>query len=63
MDKKNLISQALQLVNLTTNPNVLARLSEKTSDVQELSEEALSQVYGGAVEQKHSFIVYCRQPD
>jgi hypothetical protein len=47
MDKKNLMSQALQLVNHTTIPNVLAQLSEETSDLQELSEEALSQVWGG----------------
>jgi hypothetical protein len=49
MDKKNLMSQALELVNHTTIPNVLAQLSEETSDLQELSEEALSQVWGGSV--------------
>jgi len=46
MDKKNFMSQALQLVNRTTDPNVLAQLSTEASDVQELSEEALSQVCG-----------------
>jgi hypothetical protein len=49
MDKKNLMSQALQLVNHATIPNVLAQLSKETSDLQELSEEALSQVWGAGV--------------
>jgi len=47
MDKKNLMSQALQLVNRTTSPNLLAELSEEASDIQELSEEVSSQVWGG----------------
>jgi hypothetical protein len=47
MDKKNLMSQTLQLVNRTTSPNLLAQLSEEASDIQELSEEVLSQVWGG----------------
>jgi hypothetical protein len=63
MGKKKMIFQTLELVKCTTNPTVLAQLSEKTSDIQELSEEALSHVYGGAVEQTHDLIVYCRQPD
>jgi hypothetical protein len=62
MDKKKLIFQALELVKCTINPTLVAQLSEKTSEVQELSEEALSHVFGGAVE-KHDLIVYCRQPD
>jgi hypothetical protein len=40
------MSQALQLVNRPTVPNVLAQLSREASDVQKLSEEALSQVCG-----------------
>jgi len=47
MSKKNLMSQALRLINLTTDQNVLAQLSEEASDIQALSEEALSQVWGG----------------
>ena len=63
MDKKKLIFKALQLVNRTTNPNVMARLLEKTSDVQQLSEETLFQVCGGAIGQIDPYIVYCIQPD
>jgi hypothetical protein len=47
MVNKNLMSQALKLVNQTTSSNVLAQRSEEASDLQELSEEALSQVWGG----------------
>ncbi|HEY9891438.1 MAG TPA: hypothetical protein V6D37_06475 [Candidatus Sericytochromatia bacterium] len=39
--------QALQLANRTTDPNVLAQLSAEASDVQKLSEKALSQVCRG----------------
>jgi hypothetical protein len=49
MVNKNLMSQALKLVNQTTSPNVLAQRSEEASDLQELSEEALSQVWGAGV--------------
>ena len=47
MSKKNLMSQALRLINLTNDQNVLTQLSEEASDIQALSEEALSQVWGG----------------
>jgi len=63
MNTKKLMPQALQLVNRPTSLNVLAQLSEEASDIQELSEESLSQVCGGAVEQKGPYIVYCIQPD
>jgi hypothetical protein len=49
MVNKNLMSQALQVFNRTTNPNLVAELSEETSGIQELSEEVMSQVWGGAV--------------
>jgi hypothetical protein len=49
MVNKNLMSQALQVFNHTTTPNLVAKLSEEISDIQELSEEVMSQVWGGAV--------------
>jgi hypothetical protein len=49
MVNKNLISQALQVFNRTTSPNLLAELSEETLHIQEISEEVMSQVWGGAV--------------
>jgi hypothetical protein len=47
MVNKNLMFQALQVFNRTTNPNLVAKLSEETSGIQELSEEIMSQVWGG----------------
>jgi hypothetical protein len=44
MVNKKLMSQALQVFNCTTNPNLLAKLSEETLHIQELSEEVMSQV-------------------
>lgn len=41
------MAQTLKLVNNTTSPNVLVQFSEEASDIQALSEEALSQVWGG----------------
>jgi hypothetical protein len=41
------MSQALQLINRTIDPDVLAQLSREALDVQKLLEEALSQVCGG----------------
>jgi hypothetical protein len=49
MVNKNLMSQALQVFNRTTSPNLVAELSEETTDIQELSEEVMSQVWGGTV--------------
>jgi hypothetical protein len=49
MVNKNLMSQALQVFNRTTNPNLVAELSKETSGIQELSEEVMSQVCGGTV--------------
>jgi hypothetical protein len=49
MVNKNLMFQALQVFNRTISPNLVAELSEETSDIQELSEEVMSHVWGGAV--------------
>ena len=47
MVNKNLMFQALQVFNRTTSQNLLAGLSEETLHIQELSEEVMSQVWGG----------------
>lgn len=58
MTQKKLMSQALQFFNRTPSPNLLTELSEETSQIQELSEEVMSQVWGG-IEPPDTYMTPC----